>query len=121
MPPRRVKPVWAGTPSGGQPTPERIAMSLLETRAVCKYYHAGSPAEVRALQEVSLAIPAGSFTVLMGPSGSGKTTLLALLGALDRPTHGQVLFEGRDYSGCSDVELARLRRRFGFIFQNFSL
>jgi len=58
---------------------------------------------------------------LTGPSGSGKTTLLALLGALERPSSGQVFFQGRDLGGFSDVALARVRRRLGFVFQDFSL
>jgi putative ABC transport system ATP-binding protein len=96
-------------------------MSFLETRALCKYYRAGSRGEVRALQDVTLTIAQGSCTVLTGPSGSGKTTLLALLGALDRPTHGQVIFQGRELGSFSDVALARVRRRMGFVFQDFSL
>jgi putative ABC transport system ATP-binding protein len=96
-------------------------MALLEARQVCKSFREGSAAEVRALQEVCLSIAPGSFAVLTGPSGSGKTTLLALLGALERPSRGQVLFAGRDLSRCADVELARVRRRLGFIFQNFAL
>jgi putative ABC transport system ATP-binding protein len=94
---------------------------LFETRSLCKYYRTGSPLEVRALDDVSLTIEAGSLTVLIGPSGSGKTTLLALLGALDRPTRGQVVFDGQHLSACSDVALARVRRRLGFIFQDFAL
>jgi putative ABC transport system ATP-binding protein len=96
-------------------------MFILEARQLCKFYRAGSTAEVRALDDVSLEVPAGSFTLLTGPSGSGKTTLLALLGGLERPTRGQVVFAGRDLGGCSDVELARLRRRLGFVFQDFAL
>jgi putative ABC transport system ATP-binding protein len=96
-------------------------MSILEARQLCKFYRAGRAAEVRALEDVSLDVPAGSFTLLTGPSGSGKTTLLALLGGLERPTRGQVVFAGRDLSGCSDTELARLRRRLGFVFQDFAL
>jgi ABC-type lipoprotein export system ATPase subunit len=96
-------------------------MVLYETRTLCKYYRAGSRAEVRALDDVSLGVERGGFTVVVGPSGSGKTTLLALLGALERPTRGAVLFEGRDLAACSDVELARVRRRLGFIFQDFAL
>jgi putative ABC transport system ATP-binding protein len=76
---------------------------------------------VRALENVSLTIAQGSFAVLTGPSGSGKTTLLALLGALDRPSRGQVFFKGRALGDCSDVELARVRRQMGFVFQDFSL
>src|SRR3954454_8582187 len=95
-------------------------MLLFETQGLCKYYYPGSRAEVRALEDVSVGIEQGSLTVVSGPSGSGKTTLLALLGALERPTRGRVLFEGRDLSPCSDVELTRGRRRIGFVFQVFS-
>jgi putative ABC transport system ATP-binding protein len=96
-------------------------MVVLEAQQVCRYFRPGSAGFVRALEEVSLSIPQGSFTVLTGPSGSGKTTLLALLGALDRPTKGEILFQGKDLSRCSDVELTRVRRRMGFVFQDFSL
>src|SRR4051812_9771753 len=96
-------------------------MLLFETQGLCKYYHPGSRVEVRALEDVSLRIEHGSLTVVSGPSGSGKTTLLALLGALERPTRGRVLFEGKDLGPCSDVELTRVRRRIGFVFQDFSL
>src|SRR5262245_37384482 len=99
----------------------RRGMVLFETQAVCKYFRAGTSAEVRAVEDVSLAIPAGAFVLFQGASGSGKTTLLALLGGMDRPSRGKVLFAGRDLSDCSDNELARVRRRFGFIFQNFAL
>ena len=96
-------------------------MTLFETRALCKYYHTGSRHEVRAVEDVSLSIERGSFTVVKGPSGSGKTTLLALLGALERPTRGQVLFDGQSLGDCSGMELARVRRRLGFVFQDFAL
>jgi putative ABC transport system ATP-binding protein len=96
-------------------------MVLFETRDLCKEYRHRRRAAVRAVDGVSLTIERGSCTVLTGPSGSGKTTLLALLGALERPSRGQVLFEGRDLTLLSDVGLARLRRRFGFVFQDFAL
>lgn len=96
-------------------------MTQLEARQVGKCFRQGSEGEVWALRDHSLVIPRGSFLVLVGPSGCGKTTLLGLLGALDRPTQGQVFWEGRDLSVCSDVELARVRRRLGFVFQNFAL
>ena len=92
----------------------------LEARQLCKVYRSGTE-EVRALEDVTLAVPAGAFALVTGPSGSGKTTLLALLGALERPTRGEVLVGGTSLSGCSDIELARVRRRTGFIFQDFSL
>jgi putative ABC transport system ATP-binding protein len=96
-------------------------MTLLEGRGLCKVYRAATKAEVRALEDVSLAISAGGFVVIKGASGSGKTTLLALLGVLARPTRGEVLFQQRPLAACSDVERTRLRRQIGFIFQNFSL
>ena len=86
-----------------------------------KFFQRG-PTTVRALDEVDLEIAAGEFVALEGPSGSGKTTLLQLLGALDRPSSGDVLFEGRDLARLPDHELAGLRlRSFGFVFQQFNL
>jgi putative ABC transport system ATP-binding protein len=96
-------------------------MASLEARSVRKLFRAGTRAEVRALDGVSLVIPAGCFAVLTGPSGSGKTTLLALLGALDRPTAGQALFDGADLATLSDTALARVRRRVGLILQSYAL
>lgn len=98
-----------------------MTIAILETRALCKYFCAGTAAEVRALQNVSLAFVPGSFTLVRGPSGSGKSTLLALLGALDRPTSGEVLFQGQTLSNCSEAARARVRRRMGFVFQDFAL
>ena len=86
-------------------------MFLLEARQLCKSYRPGQVGEVRALEDVSLGIPAGSWTLLTGPSGSGKTTLLAVLGALERPTRGHILFEGRELRDYSEIGLARLARR----------
>jgi ABC-type lipoprotein export system ATPase subunit len=98
-----------------------MVMGLFETRSLCKYYRTNRGAEIRALYDVSLAIERGSITVVSGPSGSGKTTLLALLGALERPTRGQVLFAGDNLADCSGMQLARVRRSLGFIFQDFAL
>jgi putative ABC transport system ATP-binding protein len=96
-------------------------MLLFETRGLCKYYRDGSRSEVRALDGLSLGIDRGSLTVIAGPSGSGKTTLLVLLGALERPTRGQIVFDARDLTDCSDVALTRARRRMGFVFQDYAL
>jgi len=90
---------------------------LLEARAVAKAY--GSTVSV--LADVSLSVPGGSLVVVTGPSGSGKTTLLGLLGALMRPTSGAVLFAGQALNPLSDVGLARVRRRIGFVPQDFGL
>jgi putative ABC transport system ATP-binding protein len=94
---------------------------ILETHEVSKVYRRGGAGELRALQGVSVAIPRGSLVALTGPSGSGKTTLLALLGALERPSSGRVLFQGRELGRLSDVALARTRRSMGFVYQDFSL
>jgi putative ABC transport system ATP-binding protein len=95
--------------------------SQYELKDVAKFFERGSTT-VRALDGVDLVIEAGEFLALEGPSGSGKTTLLQLLGALDRPSAGTVLFEGRDLAKLPDNQLAALRlRSFGFVFQQFNL
>ncbi len=94
---------------------------LYELRGVRKDYGAGDTL-VTAVDGVDLTIDEGEFVVVAGPSGSGKTTLLQLLGALDRPTGGEILFEGQDLQRKSDSQLADLRREtLGFIFQQFNL
>lgn len=78
--------------------------------------------DVTALRGVSLSIESGEFTALMGPSGCGKSTLLHLLGCLDRPTRGTILFDGQDVSKLGDRRLTQIRARsIGFIFQTFNL
>ena len=77
---------------------------------------------VEAVRDLELEIASGDSVAVVGPSGSGKTTLLQLLGALDRPSSGELLFEGRDLSRVGDGELGRLRLgTFGFVFQQFNL
>jgi putative ABC transport system ATP-binding protein len=88
---------------------------------VTKHFGDGG-ARVTALDEVDLTVESGEFVAVAGPSGSGKSTLLLLLGALDRPSSGRLLFDGRDLGGLPDAELARLRlETFGFVFQQFNL
>jgi len=70
-----------------------------------------------ALRPVSLELEAGTMTAVTGPSGSGKSTLLALIGALDRPTSGELLRDGVEYGRASEFKRAQLRRRIGFVFQ----
>jgi putative ABC transport system ATP-binding protein len=96
-------------------------MVLVATKNVCKYFRPSDTREVRAIDDVSLSIPRGSFAVLCGPSGSGKSTLLSLLGGLARPTSGQLFFGEREAASYSDAEMARQRRRMGFVFQDFGL
>ncbi len=96
-------------------------MALYELEGVSRVFRRG-PTEVRAVDEVDLAIGEGEFVAIEGPSGSGKSTLLQLLGALDRPTAGVVHFGGRALEGMSDAELTELRRNdIGFVFQQFNL
>ena len=96
----------------------RPAYSL---RSVTRSFGSGS-AVVNALNGIELSINRGEFVVVAGKSGSGKTTLLQLLGALDRPSQGEVLFEGDDLAKMGENELADLRRnRIGFVFQQFNL
>ena len=78
--------------------------------------------QVRALRGVNLDIGPGEYLSIMGPSGSGKSSLLNVLGLLDRPNAGHYELEGRDVTGLSDDELARVRReKIGFVFQFFHL
>ena len=94
---------------------------LYDVQGAKRFFQRG-PAIIEAVGGVDLQIDAGEFVALEGPSGSGKTTLLQLLGALDRPSAGSVLFEGRDLAMLGDGELAELRlKAFGFVFQQFNL
>lgn len=82
------------------------------------YGQAGQGVGVHVLQSISLKIVPAQSLVIVGPSGSGKSTLLNIIGALDHPTSGRVLFNGRDLAGLSDKDLARIRNRdIGFVFQ----
>ena len=96
-------------------------MDLLEVKNICKTYGSGETA-VDALKNVSFSVPKGEFVAIVGESGSGKTTLLNMLGALDTPTSGNVLIDGRDTFSMKESELTVFRRRnIGFIFQSFNL
>lgn len=98
-------------------------MSLLEVKNLKKVYVSrlgGSTKE--ALRNVTFSVEEGEFIAIMGESGSGKTTLLNILAALDAPTSGSVLLEGRDLSGIREKEMAAFRRdHLGFVFQEFNL
>jgi putative ABC transport system ATP-binding protein len=86
---------------------------LFETRGASRLFR-----DVRALDGVTLSVPRGALLAVTGPSGCGKTTLLSLLGALDRPTGGAVLFDGEDLGAASEPERSRVRRRLGIVFQS---
>jgi putative ABC transport system ATP-binding protein len=95
--------------------------ALYELRGVTKSYGEGA-SRVDAVRDLDLTIDAGEFVAVVGPSGSGKTTLLQLLGGLDRPSSGAILFEGRDLAALREGELTRLRLdTIGFVFQQFNL
>lgn len=94
---------------------------LIETRRLTQVHRQGRR-EVTTLRGVDLEIVAGEFLTITGPSGSGKSTLLHLIGGLDTPSSGTVLFRGRDLKKLSDRERSVLRRReIGFVFQLFNL
>ncbi len=102
-------------PAGPEPQPAVRAAGLT------RVYGSGDTL-VRALDAVSLELPAGHFTAIMGASGSGKSTLLHCLTGLDAPSEGQVWIGGTDITALDDDALTRLRRdRIGFVFQSFNL
>ena len=93
----------------------------VEVESVSKIYPQGET-EVRALNSLSLAVQPGEFTAICGPSGSGKTTLLNLMGALDKPTSGEVRVDGQRLAELGRRDLSHLRRdRIGFVFQAYNL
>lgn len=94
--------------------------AIVEAANLKKTYLLGK-VPVEALRGVNLKVESGDFLAILGPSGSGKSTLLNLIGALDKPTEGQLLIEGVDISKLNDNQLADLRRRIGFVFQFFNL
>jgi len=95
--------------------------ATLEARGLTKVYRTGE-VEVRALRGVDLDLFAGELVALLGPSGSGKSTLLNVLGGLDAPTAGTVLFRGRELTATDDRALTRYRREHvGFVFQFYNL
>ena len=99
--------------SNGQPA--------IQLDSVSRHYTMGESV-IRAVDNVSVTVPAGEFLALLGSSGSGKSTLLNLIAGLDRPTSGAVIAHGEDLSKMSSVELARYRRQtVGMVFQSFNL
>lgn len=98
-------------------------MSILEVKSVSKVYTTrfGS-AKVQALSNMNFSVEEGEYVAIMGESGSGKTTLLNILAALDKPTGGEVLLNGRDLTAIREKELSAFRRdNLGFVFQDFNL
>ena len=96
-------------------------MSLIETHEVTRVYQMGANL-VTALDDVNVTLAEGEFVAIQGTSGSGKSTLLNLLGGLDRPTRGEVLFDSIPLGPFTKKQMARYRREsVGMIFQNFNL
>ena len=96
-------------------------MDLLEVRSISKTYGSGETS-VRALKKVNFSVPKGEYVAIVGESGSGKSTLLNMIGALDNPTSGKVLIDGKDIFAMKESKLTVFRRRnIGFIFQNYNL
>ncbi len=94
---------------------------MLEVSNLHKIYNHGAE-KLHVLKGIELQIRKGEFVAILGPSGAGKSTLIHLLGGLDYPTQGEVIFDGKDIYSFSDSELAELRnRRIGFIFQFYHL
>jgi len=104
-----------------EPNPNSEQSAILAAHDVSKVYQMGD-VEVHALRGVNVPLYEGELMVLLGPSGSGKSTLLNILGALDVPSSGRVLYRGQDIAGAGDRELTEFRREnVGFVFQFYNL
>lgn len=90
---------------------------MIQMFHVSKSYEGGVP----ALQDITLKIPKGEFLFITGPSGAGKSTLLKIMFGSEAPTEGQIILDGRNYVRIPSDELPALRRRIGFVFQDFKL
>jgi putative ABC transport system ATP-binding protein len=98
-----------------------MTTSILQVTDVSKRYGSGTT-EVIAVRQVSLSVAPGEIVLIMGPSGSGKTTLLSMLGALLKPTEGEIQLNGDVISALAESRLPDIRlKQFGFIFQDFNL
>ena len=96
-------------------------MAALHLEKVTKIYRKGGE-EVRALDGIDIDIEAGEFLAMVGPSGSGKTTFLNILGCLDAPTDGRLVYDGTELRGLGEKGMSAYRReRISFIFQSFNL
>ena len=96
--------------------------AIITTESLCRDFKIGDGSIVSALKNVNIEIEKGKLTILRGRSGSGKTTLINILGALDKPTKGKVLFDGRDITALSERKRDELRRyEMSFVFQSVAL
>lgn len=94
---------------------------MIECKNITKAYKSGA-GETTVLKNVTFTISDGEFVAIVGPSGSGKSTLMHIIGALDTPSDGEYLFDGKKVSELTDDELADIRKdKIGFVFQSFNL
>ncbi len=94
---------------------------MLEVKKATKIYKSGDNI-VKAVNNISLSIPQGKFVSIIGKSGSGKSTLLSILGALDKPTSGEVIIDGKDVVLMTEAQQVDYRsKKIGFVFQNYNL
>ncbi|MFA5879422.1 MAG: ABC transporter ATP-binding protein [Candidatus Margulisiibacteriota bacterium] len=97
-------------------------MNILKLEKINKIYKQGKFIETQALKDISLEIKTHDFVVISGPSGSGKTTLLNIIGALDTPSSGKIIFNEQNLANLKEKKLAELRlEHMGFIFQAYNL
>ncbi len=99
----------------------KISGATVELKNIFKNYHIGR-GEIEVLKGITLTLQPGSWTMLLGPSGSGKTTLLNIIGALEKPTSGEIVYNNRNYAKLGDGNLSSLRNQsIGFVFQSYHL
>lgn len=95
---------------------------LVELEQISKVYMPAKEVSIPALQEIDLNVCKGDFAALVGPSGSGKTTMFNIIGCLDKPTSGRLLFMGQEISELKEKRLVKIRRHhIGYVFQSFNL
>ena len=99
----------------------KISGATVELKNIFKNYHIGR-GEIEVLKGITLTLQPGSWTMLLGASGSGKTTLLNIIGALEKPTSGEIVYNNRNYAKLGDGNLSSLRNQsIGFVFQSYHL
>ena len=114
-------PTASGPASTATSASAKASAPTIRLDGIHKVYDLGE-IQVHALRGVSLEIWPGEFVAVMGSSGSGKSTLMNIIGCLDKPTRGQYFLDGRDVSGLTKTELAKIRNgKIGFVFQQFNL
>ena len=114
-------PQTASRPPPGDPVRDHASQRVYRARGLTRTYRSGE-SEVFALRGVDLDVLAGEFVVLLGPSGSGKSTLLNLLGGLDSPSSGELVWRDLDLAHASEAERTLYRRQHvGFVFQFYNL